>query len=135
MNFKVATKQFFINVKGETTGLEYSGSFTAKALLSHAEQMEVEALRREFLGSYAATADQRNKNQATIFAGLSFRLTEAPDWWKQAGNGVQLYDDNVMAEVWEQAIKVETEFLKDLKERADKAKGQLAAMPIQTPTP
>jgi len=45
---------------------------------------------------------------------LRFTLIEYPDWWKEANMGMDLYDSNVVVEVYNKCSAFEEEYLNRL---------------------
>lgn len=119
--------EFSVRVTGETSGEEFVGKFKARKVLNHAQQLEVDRIRRDLLGSSSNpdAASPRAANAAMIFAELAVRLVDAPNWWKESGNGTDLYDDNVVASVYQEAMKAQNDHLKAVKARAEAAKKDL----------
>jgi hypothetical protein len=116
---------FTISVTGDTTGEKWVGSFKAKARLSHRDQLTKDRIRRELLGPDAGNASTRALNQSEIFAQLTVRLSESPSWWRDSGNGLDLADDNVVAEVFEACLRIERESLDALTKEGEEAKAEL----------
>jgi hypothetical protein len=121
-----ALATFIINEVGETTFESYPGAFKVRQLLNHAQQLERDRLRRDLLGGSAQTmATPRAADQAAIFAELMIRIVEAPKWWTESGNGVGLFDDNVVKKVYDLSIKAEDDFKDEIRKRAAEAKKDL----------
>jgi hypothetical protein len=116
---------FTVSVVGETSGETFRGEFRAVKFLTHRQQLLLDQKRRELLGTSPDQAGVRAKNQAEIFAQLFVRLSSAPKWWLESGQGMDLVDDNVMVEVFQSAVKVEEEAVAEMKKRAEAAKEQL----------
>ena len=114
---------FEVHVKGISTGKTWDGKFRAKALLTFREQMMADKMRREFTGSDVQDADILA--QATIISELAFRLTEAPEWWKESKGGLDLSDPNVLTEVFKSAKKVEDDHVKALEVDGEAARETL----------
>lgn len=123
--FAAKSTSFSVNIQGETTFESYPGKFTVKQLLNHDEQLEVDRLRRQILGDKPDQASARALNQAEIFASLIVRVTEAPTWWKESNAGQGLYDDNVIAGVYGEAMKAEREYRESLSLKAKDAQKDL----------
>ena len=125
-------RSIVVKVTGETTGEEFSGTFKVKPILTHAEQMEVDRLRRDILGPRPSEATPRAFSQATLFAEIQMRVLSgegnSPSWWRDNANGMNLYDDNVVKTVYSQVTKVEDDFRKQLAEQAEAAKKDIAAV-------
>lgn len=115
-----------VRVKGDTTGEEYAGNFKVKPLLSHGEQVGIDALMRDMLGARVSDASRRAYNQANLLAECQMRIIEAPSWWKDSQNGAGLFDDNVLAAVYAAVVKVEEDYKKELKAAAEAAKADIA---------
>ena len=98
MNFN-ETEQFSIDTTGENSGQKYFGTFDCIRRLTHAKQIARDRIVREILGPNPQDASVRARNQAEIVAQMQVCLVTAPDWLKQARFGLDLIDDNVIAEV------------------------------------
>jgi hypothetical protein len=118
--------KFTVTITGETSGETWRGEFAAKPRLSHRDQLARDRIRRELLGPDGTNAVPRAHNQAEIFSQLAVRLTEAPKWWSEAGNGLDLDDDNIVAEVYSQVMRIEQEAFERVKKAAEDAKAELA---------
>lgn len=116
---------FTISVTGDTTNEKWVGTFKCKPRLSHRDQLTKDRIRRELLGPDANNASTRALNQSEIFAQLAVRLSESPSWWKDNGNGLDLADDNVVAEVFEACLRVEKESVEALTKDGEAAKAEL----------
>jgi hypothetical protein len=128
MAFTIPAVQFTVKVTGEVTGEEFVGTFKSRPALPFALQLEEDRIRRELLGDRPESAGGRALNAASIFAFLTTHLTEAPMWWKESANGQTLFDDNVVAAVYGEAVKISTDFQADLRKKADEAKKDLERM-------
>ena len=117
---------FNISVVGETTGEKWTGQFTTKVRLSHRDHLRLDSIRRELLGVNPESASPRARQSADIFASASVHITKAPSFWTSSGNGMDLADDNVLAEVWAGIEKAKTEYAQSLKLDEDLAKQELA---------
>lgn len=121
----IKDQAFTVSVVGEVSGETFRGEFRAVRFLTHRQQLILDQKRRELLGGSPDQAGVRAKNQAEIFAQLSVRIVQAPRWWLESGNGMDLIDDNVMVEVFNGALKVEEEALEEMKKKAEAAKQHL----------
>lgn len=117
---------FDIKMFGDITGEQWVGLFKAKKRLSYRDQLRRDQVRRDLLGNHPEAASALALSQAEIFSELSVRLIQAPSWWTEKGNGIDLEDDNVVIEVYQQAMKAESDALKELKEKGEAAKVKLA---------
>jgi hypothetical protein len=116
---------FTLQLDGETTGTPWFGKFKAKIRLSLRDQLNRDKIRRELLGSMGGTPDDRALSIAIIISELTVRLVEAPPWWREQANGLDLEDGNVVSKVYDEAMKVEADALDNRKKKADEAKGEL----------
>jgi len=119
---------FTVNITGETTFQSYPGTFKVKKLLHHGDQVEVDRMRRQLLGALPEGPSPRAVNQTGIFAELLTRIVEAPKWWTENGNGMALYDDNVLKKVYEETMKAEQTFREEIKKLAEADKKDLEAL-------
>jgi len=118
---------FTIHVQGDRTFEIWDGTFTVKTMLSHADQMRQDSLRREFLGPNAQFATDRAITQADTFADLAVRITKAPAWWSDNRGGLDLKDDNVVTKLHEQALKAEKDKTEELRKKGAAAAEALKA--------
>jgi hypothetical protein len=102
------------------------GKFTVKVKLSVREMLEMDQVRRGLLGPQAGEPDALAAYMASNLARIRTHATETPSWWKEAGNGLEFDDINVIMAVSQELDKVEKSHLADLKARAEKAKLALA---------
>lgn len=118
---------FAISLVGDETGETFAGKFTVKTRLSHAEKVNQDVIRRNMLGAQpnGATAGELASNTCEILAQLAVRVVTSPSWWTGSNNGQDLYDSNVLVEVFTNAIKAETDAKVELKKAADEAKKEL----------
>lgn len=112
---------------GETTEEKFTGDFKAKKRLSHRDQLRKDQLRRDLLGGQPGTPTERALSTAMILSELSVRILKAPKWWTEAGEGLDLEDDNVIGRVYDLTMKPERD-REDAKVKAAKvAQDQLRA--------
>lgn len=119
-------KSFTISVTDKITGELVRGAFKVKTRLSWRDQLARERIRLDLLGPLAAQASVRAREQADLVSELAVRIVEAPQFWKEADNGLDLQDDAIMVEVFNEAIKAETEAIAALKKLGEEAKVELA---------
>ncbi len=120
MNLPSNEYTFSFKTTGDKTKKVFEGSFTVKCLLTSAEIIEV-GLR----------LDQYNRGSKTLapgvnllnraFAELDVRMIKAPSWWKDSQDGRDLFDTNVVLEVFDRAIEAEAVYDKRVAEAADVA--------------
>jgi hypothetical protein len=120
------SEKFSIDVTGDVTGKPWKGVFKTKLRLSHRDQLKQDEIRRDLLGAKPEAATPRAHNQAEIFSTVLIHLVEVPEWWTINGNGLDLEDDNVIAEVYGNIVEKKSEAAKKLKGDAEAAKADLA---------
>jgi len=91
---------FAVDVKGNVTGELYVGKFTFKKRLSFREQLACDNRRRELLGPALGEPTIGATSSSIVFSQLFIRLVDAPSWWTNHDNGLELLDDNVVAAVY-----------------------------------
>lgn len=109
---------FSFSDKGERTKKTYEGSFTVKCLLTMEEIRQV-GIRLDNLnvGSKTLAPGVALLNRA--FAELDVRILKAPSWWKDASDGRDLFDTNIILGVFENAIDAERVFDERITEKAE----------------
>lgn len=116
---------FNISIVGETTKEKWLGKFRAKTVLSHRDYIKKDQERRRLLGSMGGEPDDRCRNISLIVSELSVRLVEVPKWWVETDGGLDLLDDNVLANVFNEAMRVEKEAYEEKQKQAEAAKEEL----------
>lgn len=113
------------HVIGDRTGNTYTGEFVVRKFLSHRQLLAKDQLLREYLkgdnlqiSTQVSRADQLSTCQTA--------LDKAPDWWKEANGGLDLIDDNVLVDLFEQVLKIQKEA-----EDAVRARAKTAAAPTK----
>lgn len=115
------TTSFTVNITGETTGRVYTGKFLVKTVLSRRDSFIADERRRSLLGTNPQAASPAVQGEAFIFGQLFVRILEAPKFWSDADNGLDLEDANVIGEVFKLTMEKEEERIKQLKEEAQEA--------------
>jgi hypothetical protein len=113
------------NVTGDTTGQIWVGKFSAKKRLNFNDQLRMDNFRRQMLGAAEGEPTPRAASMAHIFSNLLVRLIEAPSWWVDADEGRELEDENLVLDVYEKALKVETDAREEISKKAEAAKADL----------
>lgn len=119
--------EFSINAVGETTGESFKGVFKAKPRLSHRDTLLQDQMRRDLLGPKPEAAGQAAVANSLVFSKIWAHLVEAPSWWKDAGNGVDLLDEAPVVAVYDNIVRVEKEVLDAVKKAGDTAAEKLKA--------
>lgn len=123
---------FTIDVTGPS-GAKYPGVFKAKARLTHRDSLVQDQFKRELLGPNSdRPIDNDAKAVADVFSKIWVHLVDAPLWWKEAGNGIDLIDNEPVTAVYKEILRIEKEaFEKVLKKGEDAA----AALKPSEPAP
>jgi hypothetical protein len=122
------TTEFRVSVNGDKSGETYMGSFKCLRRLSHRQELARDRKYRELLGENPDSASQNAKDKAEVFADLYVCLAEVPAWWKEAGFGIDLVDDNVISEVWSETIKIRLAAIKEVQDKGKAAEARLKEM-------
>lgn len=126
MSIKKYETSFAINSVGEETGDTFAGKFTVKTRLTHGERLAQDAIRRQLLGVVPTAAGERAANTAEILSNLQIRIVDAPSWWLNSSGGVEIYDDNIIIELYTAAMKAEADAREAVKKAAEDAKKDLS---------
>lgn len=119
------------DIIGESTDELYKGTFTFKTKLTYADLLQVDRLRRDFLGgTHQENASVIAMNIANALADLAVRVIESPSWWTDSGNGFGLKDDNVLQTIYDLALKAQKE---EEAEREKKKKEAIDKLRASTP--
>jgi len=118
---------FTINVTA-ASGENYAGTFIVRRRLSHMQTLRRDELRRELLGSKPDAAPDSLKQNAYILSTCAAYVKEAPSWWTNASNGVDLLDEEPVGAVFQEILKIQDQLNKELEEKAEKAKLALKAI-------
>lgn len=117
-----------LDLVGETTGELYKGTFEFKPLLSPRDKFRADRLRRDFLGQDHADAPEGIQVGAYMVAQLAVRIVKAPDWWQARGGGLDCLDENLLVTLFEEAIRIESDTMKRLKESLPEARRDLKGL-------
>lgn len=120
------TSTFVISVDGETSKEKWVGKFIVKTQLSPREILRKDQIRRDLIGQEKdCQASLEAKSIATVFSTLWVHLMEAPNWWKDQGNGIDMVDENVATEVYLKLAEIMNKEAKEREELAEKAKAAI----------
>jgi len=99
---------FTVELKGTETGKAYSGTFTYKRpnLRSKSDIAKMKARLNE---------DLRNLDEDTSFvhgiiSNLRHTLQKYPEWWLECDFGYELYDVNVILDIYKECRKFEDDW-------------------------
>lgn len=119
--------EFSVNVTGETSGETFRGTFKAKPRLSHRDTLLQDQMRRDLLGPKAEAAGQVAVANSLVFSKVWAHLTDAPSWWRDAGNGVDLFDESPVVAVYDNIVRIEKEAMDAVRKAGEKAAEVLKA--------
>jgi hypothetical protein len=96
---------FTIDVRGTDTGQQFQGTFTYKRpnLRSKSNAAKLAARLNEDLKNL----DDDTKLLHSILAELRFSLVQFPEWWQKSDFGLELYDANVIFDVYRACVDFE----------------------------
>lgn len=103
----ISDAPFSISLVGDETGEKWVGDFRAKERLTHRDTLIKDARKRELLGPQGGTPDQRAFSVAVIVSELTVRLTKMPKWFEESSLGLDLEDENVLADIYDKVMKIE----------------------------
>lgn len=106
-------------------GTTLRGTFKIKLRLSYRDVLRMDAIRRDLLGKNAELADLATSNIAAKFAKMWVHIVDAPAWWKDSGNGLDLEDAAPISEVYDAIEKMEKEHYEELQAKTASAKEEL----------
>lgn len=118
-------KSFSVDVEGKFTKTKYMGVFKVRPLLSHRDKLRREEIRRQLVGTFSEGASEDAFRIATVFSKIWAHLVEAPSWWKDAGNGIDLLDEEPVEAVISKLIEYELEITGQITQDGEKAKEEL----------
>lgn len=116
---------FSISLIGETSDEKWVGDFRAKRTLSHRDQLRRDQIRRELLGASGGPPTERAMSIAMVLSEVAVRITKAPKWWAEKAEGLDLVDDNVVAEVYDHVMRVEREAVEEKKAKAAQVQDEM----------
>lgn len=125
---------FTIKIKGDDTPKTYEGTFTYKRpnLKSQSNIAKTAAM----LDGGVANLDEDTKFLHTVLATLRHTIIKFPEWWEESDFGFDLYDVNVLFELYKECRKFEDSWMKKVwgnqedkseKKESDEGKGQKGA--------
>lgn len=109
---------FQLDVVGTDTGLQYKGEFTVKTILTIGERHSEELEKTRLLSDYANPSDGLY-GIATYLSKVRASVTDSPKWWKDTLDGAEILDENVIIALYDECVKVQTEWKLKLKEKAE----------------
>lgn len=121
-------KSFSIDVEGSITKRRYEGVFKVRPLLTHRQKLQRDEMKRQLLGAMPESATNDAFKTAVIFSKIWIHLVEAPSWWKDAANGIELLDEEPVSAVVDKIVDIENEVMGKIVQEGSKAKEGLVAI-------
>jgi hypothetical protein len=111
---------FTVKVKGSETGQMFEGTFTYKRpnIRIRTQINKTAAM----LDGGVTTLDDDTKFLHSILARLKHTLMKSPEWWEQADFGFELYDLNVVFEIYKSVEEFEAKWIGEVWEGKEEAK-------------
>ena len=99
---------FTLNVKGSITGQHFDGTFTYKrpSLRGQSDIAKMASRLNEDLKNL----DEDTKILHNVLSNLRHTLIQAPEWWKACDYGYELYDVNVIMELYKETVNFENKW-------------------------
>jgi hypothetical protein len=103
---------FHYQGKGKETGINWAGSFRyCRPTLG--DRSRIAALRTRLSGdSVVDEAEVLDFNHAVAY--LRFTLKDVPSWWSDSSYGLELYDGNVIADIYNKVMDFEADWKKKI---------------------
>lgn len=105
--------EFFIDVRGETTGQQFKGSFTCK-IPNLRDQALISKHRAYLNGDLVAYLDAPTLRLHQMISYLRYTLVTAPTFWKESDQGYELMDQNVIEEIYNKTLEFEEEWMQTI---------------------
>lgn len=114
---------FAVKVKGSDTGQVFEGSFTYKRLNLRAKSNAAKLAAR--LNEDLANLEPDMKFTHQILAELRYSLIESPEWWQKSDFGLELFDENVIFEIYKNCVAFEKDWTDKVWGKQDEKKAEL----------
>ena len=101
---------FKVQTVGSETGINWAGDFKYRRPTLGARS-RIEKSRAMLQGDIS-NVDQEVENFNYMISYLRHTLTEYPEWWLETGFGYELYDGNIVSEVFNKVMEYESEWKK-----------------------
>lgn len=119
------TFSFSIAERGEVTGETFNWSFTAKRMLSIRDRITRDSIRRQLIGERPQDAEPNTIMRAEMLAFLQVSLVETPKAWKEASNGLDLFDDNIVLKVYDLTVDGQNKAIEEAEKIGEESKEKL----------
>lgn len=125
MAINLSPASFVIDLKGDATGEAYQGNFSVKRFLSQRDRIQKDGVRRNLLGLDADQASVDAAIRAEMLSHLSVSISDSPTWWKESNAGLDLYDDNVVVELYKKTAEAQQAEMKEVSKKGEEAHKEL----------
>lgn len=105
--------EFIIDLEGDVTKMRFVGSFNCK-IPRKKEQCLIDKHRAFLNGPSPEQLDPATLRFHHMIAYLRFTVTDSPKFWKESDLGYEMYDANVVEDVYKRVLDFEVEWLKSL---------------------
>ena len=82
-------------------GQRREGNFSVKCRLTMRERQYMELNKSRLLGGHEAPTDAL-RGISVMIATLNTHITQSPEWWKQSDGGLDLEDETIVIELFNQ---------------------------------
>jgi hypothetical protein len=110
-------KSFQLDYTGELTGKRYEGTFTVKCVLNMAEKRKLE-IERSGLSADLTNPTGNLNAISLVVSNLRVRVTDAPDWFKQAIITLDILDEDVLFELYSKSLDKSEEWISEVKKKS-----------------
>ena len=129
MNLDLSPVTLNYDCEGDLTGTKFDGVFTVRPILGYTEKFDVDFDRRSLMGNPKVDEQVATEVQNLAFAlsQLRLRVVTGPTWFSESqGLRIGWLDTNVVYDLLEKVMDIETKWRAALKEKAVAAKAALA---------
>lgn len=110
-------KTFKVDITGEVSFNKWQGDFTVACVLNIGQKHQIEVEKTRLIADLS-NPTEKLLGLSVIISNLLVRIKEAPKWWDMA-SGLDLLDENVALEVFDQCMKAEREWKDSVKKLAN----------------
>jgi hypothetical protein len=121
------SKVISVSIVGDRTSRSYSGQFTTKTVMTMKDEFQADLRRRQVIGpSPDGTPPAANLQWRAFMLGqIAVKVLDAPKWWLESNDGLELEDGNVITELYEAILAAEEEVAEDIKKESEEAMDKL----------
>ena len=103
-------KSFIISLTGEFTRTKFEGEFKCR-IPNNETKTKVSKYRAMLNEGLDDHLDIGTRNYHQMIAYLKYTLVKFPDFWEETNSGMQLYDVNIVEEVYNKVLAFEEEWV------------------------